>query len=146
MTQLQSLTCKKKHRSALEDKVANQLDKLGVEYSYEATKLDYKIPSRKARYTPDFIVAGTGDEHGPRALVLEAKGWFRTAAERQKMVLVKQCNPHLDIRIIFQNANKPIYKGSPTTYAKWADENGFIWSDKGIVPIDWIKEINNDGT
>lgn len=137
---LQNLTCKKKHRSALEDKVAKQLEKAGVSFSYEGTRLDYKVPARKAKYTPDFIVEGK-DTHGPRALVIEAKGWFRTAAERHKMVLVKECNPHLDIRIIFQNANKPIYKGSPTTYAKWADENGFIWSDKGIVPDEWIEEI-----
>jgi hypothetical protein len=140
MTLPASSTYKGKHRSALEDKVANQLTKLGVNFSYEGTRLDYKIPARKAKYTPDFIVE-LSDEHGPKALVIEAKGWFRTAAERHKMVLVKECNPHLDIRIIFQNANKPIYKGSPTTYAKWADENGFLWSDKGLVPEEWINAI-----
>jgi hypothetical protein len=99
-------------------------------------KLDYKVPARKARYTPDFVFSAP--------ICIETKGWFRTAAERHKMVLVKQCNPHLDIRLVFQNANKPIYKGSPTSYAKWAEENGFKWADKGTVPSDWIEELKTD--
>jgi hypothetical protein len=129
----QSLTYKKGYKSPLEEKVAKQLEKSGVTFAYEGRKLEYKIPSRKAKYTPDFCFH--------TSVVIETKGWFRTAAERHKMVLVKQCNPDLDIRIVFQNANKPIYKGSPTTYAKWADENGFKWADKGTIPEEWIKEI-----
>lgn len=120
-------------RSPLEEKVAKQLDGAGVKFAYEGVKLDYKIPSRKARYTPDFCFS--------KPIVIETKGWFRTAADRAKMVLVKECNPHLDIRIVFQNANKPIYKGSPTTYAKWATENNFKFADKGTVPSDWLEEL-----
>jgi hypothetical protein len=122
------------YKSPLEEKVARQLETAGVKFTYEGVKLDYKVPARKARYTPDFCFS--------KPIVIETKGWFRTAAERHKMVLVKADNPHLDIRIIFQNANKPIYKGSPTSYAKWATENGFKWADKGTVPSDWIEEIN----
>jgi hypothetical protein len=121
-------------RSALEKKVAKQLQESGVKFVYEGVKLDYKVPARKARYTPDFSFN--------KPIVIETKGWFRTAADRHKLVLVKECNPHLDIRLIFQNANKPIYKGSPTSYAKWAEENGFLWADKGTVPEEWIEELN----
>lgn len=134
--QLATSTFRKNRRSALEDKVAKQLDISGVTYAYESVRLDYKVPSRKAKYTPDFILT-----NGDKQLIIEAKGWFRTAAERQKMVLVKQCNPDLDIRIVFQNANKPIYKGSPTSYAKWATENGFLWADKGTIPDEWLEEV-----
>jgi hypothetical protein len=121
-------------RSSLEKKVAKQLEESGVKFTYEGVKLEYKVPARKARYTPDFCF------HKP--IVIETKGWFRTAADRHKLVLVKECNPHLDIRLIFQNASKPIYKGSPTSYAKWAEENGFKWADKGTVPDEWIKELH----
>lgn len=134
--QLATSTFRKNRRSALEDKVAKQLDISGVTYAYESVRLDYKVPSRKAKYTPDFILTSEDKQ-----LIIEAKGWFRTAAERQKMVLVKQCNPDLDIRIVFQNANKPIYKGSPTSYAKWATENGFLWADKGTIPDEWLEEL-----
>lgn len=130
-----NLTFKASYRSPLEEKVARQLEQAGVSFAYEGVKLDYKVPTRKARYTPDFCFS--------KPIVIETKGWFRTAAERHKMVLVKECNPHLDIRLIFQNSNKPIYKGSPTSYAKWAEENGFKWADKGTVPSDWIEELHN---
>lgn len=130
-----NLTFKNGYKSPLEEKVAYQLDQSGVKFAYEGIKLEYKIPQRKAKYTPDFVFN--------KPIVIETKGWFRTAAERHKMVLVKECNPHLDIRLVFQNANKPIYKGSPTTYAKWAVENGFKWADKGTVPKEWIEELTN---
>jgi hypothetical protein len=42
---------------------------------------------------------------------------------------------------VFQNANAKIYKGSKTTYAKWAEDHDFKWADKGIVPASWIKEL-----
>jgi hypothetical protein len=138
MTQLANSTFKVKYRSPLEEKVAKQLEKAGVPFVYEGAKLEYKVPARRAKYTPDFTF-----DYSKTPIMIETKGWFRTAAERHKMVLVKECNPSLDIRIVFQNANKPIYKGSRTTYAMWAEENDFLWADKGTVPEEWIKEITN---
>jgi hypothetical protein len=44
---------------------------------------------------------------------------------------------------VFQDVKKPIYKGSKTTYAKWATDHGFTFSDKGVVPASWIKELKN---
>jgi hypothetical protein len=65
----------------------------------------------------------------------------REATERQKMLLVKKSNPDVDIRFVFQNANKPIYKGSPTTHADWCNKHGFQYSDKGVVPQRWLDEL-----
>jgi hypothetical protein len=134
MKHLVSSTYKKNLRSPLERKVSDQLEKAGVSFGYESLKLPYEVPARKAKYTPDFVINNS-------SIIIETKGWFRTAAERQKMVLVKESNPHLDIRLIFQNASKPIYKGSPTSYAKWAEDNGFLWADKGTVPQAWLTEM-----
>ena len=125
-------------RSRLELKVAKQLKSEGIKYDYESIVVPYKVPSRDAKYTPDFPC--------PHDIILEAKGRFGHrgkggAAERQKLILVKEQHPHLDIRLVFQNANLPIYKGSKTTYAKWADDHGFLWADKGVVPDAWIKEM-----
>jgi hypothetical protein len=125
-------------RSRLEKKVADQLAKEGIAYEYESIVIPYVVPSRDARYTPDFPC--------PAKIILEAKGRFGHrgkggAAERQKLVLVKEQHPHLDIRLVFQRASTPIYKGSKTTYAKWADDHGFKWSDNGTVPAAWIKEM-----
>lgn len=127
------------YRSKLEERIASQLEKAGVPFHYEACKLSYVVPSRNARYTPDFPL---GDKKAPK-IVIEAKGRFRTTAERQKLVLVREQNPDLDLRIVFQNAELPLYKGSPTSYAKWADSHGILWADNGIVPPSWIEEMKD---
>lgn len=120
------------YRSKLEKKVAAQLEDAGVSFGYETLRVPFIVPERKARYTPDF-------ECGP--VILEAKGYFRKTTDRQRLIQVKASNPDMDLRLVFQDANKPIYKGSKTTYGQWATDHGFLWADKGVVPEDWIKEI-----
>ena len=126
-----------RYRSKLEERVAKQLTDSGLEFSYESLKINYTVPQRPAKYTPDFIVGST---------IIEAKGRFRTAADRQKLLLVKEQYPELDLRLLFQNANLPIYKGSKTTYAQWAETNGFTYADKGIVPQSWLTELKAQTT
>lgn len=121
-----------RYRSKLEERVADQLTDNGLEYGYETLKIPYVVPVRKAKYTPDFIIGDT---------VLEAKGRFRTAADRQKLILVKQQYPDLDLRLIFQRADLPIYKNSNTTYAQWAESNGFPYADKGKIPEEWLQQL-----
>lgn len=122
-----------KYRSKLEERLAKQLTDSGVEFSYETLKISYEIPSRKAKYTPDFVV---GD------IIIEAKGRFRTAQDRQKLLLVKEQYPDLDLRLVFQNAKTPIYPGSPTPLSKWAEDNGFIWADNGKIPEEWLQKVS----
>jgi hypothetical protein len=122
------------YRSRLEQRIAKQLEAEGVEFGYETLKLSFDVPARKAKYTPDFL-----PKRSP--IIIEAKGYFRTTADRQRLIQVKESNPTIDLRLVFQDANKPIYKGSPTSYGKWATDHGFPWADKGTVPAKWIAEI-----
>lgn len=124
---------KARYRSRLEERIADQLDEAGIKFQYENQKLKYTVPARNATYTPDFDL-------GP--FLIEAKGYFRSASDRQKLVLVRKDNPDADIRLVFQKATNPIYKGSPTTYAKWAEDHGFKWADNGVIPDEWLEEIN----
>ena len=60
-TRRKSLTAKqvaKKYgfRSGLEERIAEQLDKLGIEYKYEEVKLKYIKPASEHIYTPDFVL------------------------------------------------------------------------------------------
>lgn len=130
-----------RYRSRLEKKVADQLDSAGVDYGYEDQWVHYTVPAREAKYLPDFSIKGT-------KILIEAKGRFggfrsdsTGAQERQKLILLKEQHPERDIRIVFQDAKKPIYKGSKTTYAKWATDHGFTWSDRGVVPASWLAEL-----
>ena len=97
-------------------------------YDYETDKLSYHV-SKDHKYTPDFKIKGT-------QVYLEIKGQFLTE-DRMKHLLVKEQHPDADIRFVFDNPNKPINKGSKTTYAKWCEKNGFLWCGKDI-PKDWL--------
>jgi hypothetical protein len=122
-----------RYRNKLEVSVGEQLTAAGISFDYEGAKVPFVVPQRTAKYLPDFRVGN---------IIIESKGWFgRGAKERQKLVFVRESNPELDIRIVFSDANKRIYKNSPTTYAKWADDHGFQWSTKGVIPQDWIKDL-----
>lgn len=116
-------------RSGLEEKVADQLKKSGVEFEYETTKIKYVVPESTHTYTPDFTF--------PSGLIVETKGRF-VAADRKKHLLIKKQQPDLDIRFVFQNSNNKISKGSKTTYADWATKHGFKYADKEI-PDEWLK-------
>ena len=113
-------------RSGLERQVAAILDELKVEYSYEPEWLPYVI---EHRYIPDFKI---GD------IYLETKGWFKSS-DRRKMLAVKKANPDLDIRLVFQAPTNKISKRSKTTYAMWAERNGFPWCAYYAIPTSWLK-------
>lgn len=69
---------------------------------------------------------------------METKGLFQTA-DRQKMKRIREIYPDLDIRFVFSNANAKIAKKSKTTYAMWAEANGFKWAHRDI-PVEWLEE------
>lgn len=128
-----------RYRNKLESRVGDQLGEAGVSFDYEPQSIQYIVPARKAKYTPDFRPKDKQGKH--LHIILETKGYFRNAKERQKYILFRDSNPTLEIRFVFSDASKPIYKGSPTSYAEWATDNGFKFADKGIVPQSWIREM-----
>ena len=113
-------------RSGLEEKISNLLLELGVKYEYESTKVPYVL---ECNYTPDFLL--------PNGVFLETKGRL-TEEDRRKMKAVKKSNPELDIRFVFQAPFNKIYKGSKTTYAKWAEKHGFPWCPFHSIPLEWL--------
>jgi hypothetical protein len=129
-------------RNPLEEGAAAQLTKAGIEFDYEELKVPYKVPERSANYVTDFVPRRTN-------IIIETKGHFghgrdikrRSAEERHKYLLVKEQHPELDIRFVFQRAAAKIYPGSPTTHAKWAEDHGFMWADKGVIPPAWLADI-----
>lgn len=119
---------KKEYRSYFEETVAEDLISRGIDPKYEQSKIEYTVPVTKHRYTPDFQL--------PSGIYVEVKGRF-DLEDRKKMKLIIDMNPHLDIRMLFQNANQRISKTSKTTYASWCDKNNIKWA-QGKVPESWI--------
>lgn len=145
MAKRPALKLETEYRSWLEEKVAAQLEGNGIAFGYENLKVKFLVPAREAKYTPDFVCGELTAEMGRTTkvpyIILEAKGYFRKTSDRQRLIQIKEAHPSLDIRLVFQDASKPIYKGSKTTYAKWAQDHGFMWADKGTVPLSWIKQM-----
>lgn len=123
-------------RGGLERLVGGYLDEHGIVYHYEPGNVLYQVPARTAKYKPDFIL--------PNGIVLETKGRFVTK-DRQKMVLVKDQNPDLDIRFIFSNPNSRISKRSSTTYGMWCDRMGFPYAHVKAVE-EWSAWLAEEGT
>lgn len=117
-------------RSGLEDAICTELRDQGVDYKYEELKIKYTQPSKVRTYTPDIQL--------PNGIVVELKGRW-VAADRQKIALVKQQHPDLDLRMVFSNSKAKISKTSKTTYGAYCEKLGIPFADKHI-PIDWIKE------
>lgn len=117
-------------RSKFEDKLSAQIRELQKQEEYEKYYINYEIPATKHKYIPDFVL--------PNGIIIEAKGIFERE-DRQKHLYVKEQNPDLDIRFVFQNPKLKLYKGSKTTYADWAEKNGFKYSTRQI-PDAWFRE------
>jgi len=119
-------------RSGFERNIAGNLRRRKVPFRYESCKLCY---SSDHVYTPDFELAN--------GILVEAKGYLRPT-DRSKMVKARDQNPDKDIRFLFANAYNPIKKGSQTTYAKWAENNGFKWANGIEIPQEWVMEPGNE--
>lgn len=121
-------------RSNLERSIAKALEAGNIEYKYECTKLPYTL---HCNYIPDFLL--------PNGIYLEAKGYL-DSDDRRKMLAVKDAHPELDIRFVFQSPYVKISKGSKTTFAKWAEKNGFPWCSHHSIPESWLSLKTNAPT
>ena len=117
-----------RYRSQLEDKVAELLINLDVKYDYETVKLAFTIPHN---YYPDFIL--------PNGVILECQGYW-DSADRRKIKSVKEQNPDIDLRMVFQSPFNTISKKSKTTYAKWCEQHDIPWTSFQNIPLEWLIE------
>jgi len=121
-------------RSGLEETLAADLKSKGIDYEYEQHVLKFEVPSRIARYTPDFYIKTKSG----KTIIVESKGQFKVA-NRQSMILVKKQHPDIDLRFVFSRSEDTISKTSKTTYAMWCDKHGFLYADRK-VPEGWLNE------
>jgi hypothetical protein len=119
-----------RYKSGLEYKIAEDLKANGVYVKYETYKISYTKPVTCHTYTPDFVL--------PNGIIIEAKGLF-SSADRKKHMFVKEQHPNLDVRFVFGNSQNKLYRGSPTSYARWCMNKSFLFADR-LIPLSWIQE------
>lgn len=154
MKESRKLPKKQKTRSGFEDTVLRQLKRQGVQYAYEPKKLLYRLSKY---YIPDIEL--------PNKILVECKGEFNKE-DRDKMLAVRETNPGLDIRMLFQTdgylnklsksaRNKRLdirtdfgkitreqieeLNKNRVTYSKWCEKHGFKYAI-GKIPKEWIDE------
>lgn len=115
------------YKSGFERQIAANLSMRGVEFTYEELRLPYTL---FGEYRPDFVIKKSG-------IIVEAKGFLDRDSKR-KMVAVHNQHPDLDIRFLFQQADKKM-QGSKKTHGEWATRNGFKFAE-GEIPEDWLLE------
>lgn len=96
------------------------------EDSYECDELTYTIPATEHKYIPDWTVTAS-DGH---KIYLESKGRFRTKAEADKYLLVRDSNPGIDLRFVIQSEKTLMPRSKKTTMKQWLEKNGFktyVW-------------------
>lgn len=121
-------------RSGLEERIAKSLTSKGVGFSFETLKIPYVKPETKHTYTPDFIL--------DNGIIIETKGrWLLD--DRKKHILIRKQHPNLDIRIVFQNANAKISKGSKTSYADFCEKHDIRYAHRDI-PEEWLREKHHE--
>ena len=124
------------YKSGFEKDVAKAFKDKGIKFVYEPEVLPFTQPAKERKYTPDFhIRTKTGV-----TCFIETKGKL-THEDRQKMIWVKEQHPKKKIVLLFMNAANKLRKNSKTTYAQWADKNGFEWHDFRFgLPKEWLVE------
>jgi hypothetical protein len=120
---------KEGYRSAIELNIAEQIEGQGQEIRYEAIKIQW-IDLSIRTYTPDFVL--------DNGIIIEVKGRW-TAHDRKKHLEIRKQHPHLDIRMVFENSRKKLYKSSKTTYALWCAKKNIVFADR-VIPEAWLKE------
>ena len=115
------------YRSGFEAEVGAALDPHGA--LSEPVRIQYDLHLTGV-YKPDWLLPA-------QCIVLEAKGRF-PKEDRDKLLLIKQQYPHLDIRLIFQSLTARTSPKIGQTYAQWASAHGFPCCKGPAVPEDWL--------
>ena len=102
---------------------------LRYDIDYETVKVPYVV---EQTYLPDFVVS----LNDGRKVFLEAKGYW-TSVDRRKIRLVKEQNPNLDIRMVFQQDNK-LHRNSNTRYSDYCERWGIPYT-VGEIPKEWFE-------
>ena len=128
------------YKSGLELTVSEQIKTAEYPLNYETETLNYKVPERQAKYTPDFVFTKKTGE----LMYIETKCRW-TSADRLKMKHVLASNPGIDIRMVFQTPNQKISKNSKTTYEMYANKLGILHVAKKEIPAEWLLECLKTG-
>jgi len=120
------------YRSNSEFNTAQVLIKHKIDFVYEPDAIPFTWVEDK-RYIPDFVL--------PNGIILEVKGRFMLEDRKKHLFIRDQYDNKHDIRFVFDNPNRKLYKGGKMTYADWCEKYGFLYCKQGEgIPEEWFNE------
>lgn len=111
------------HGKKFENLVLEELRESEVPFIFEGLKVTYTY---NAVYKPDIVL-----ENG---VLIEIKTYL-PYDEQRKLRAIKETNPSLDLRLVFEKPDK-LLPNSKLTHGQWATKYGFMWAE-GKVPAEW---------
>jgi hypothetical protein len=125
------------YRNKFEKYTGTRLESMGVDFSYESSKVPYTV---SGNYIPDFAITSKSGN----VILVETKGNGRSfdGHSRRKLVAVKEQHPELDLRIVFYgdgNIGPKRKDGTRMKQLEWASRHGFKVAVKDI-PKEWLNE------
>ena len=115
-------------RSRFEYDVYNDNPQLDKALHYETTTLPYTMTLTR-KYKPDVLL--------PNGVVVELKGYFRTADEKHKLLALKASG--YDVRLLFQSANVKLVGAKAMTHEQWCEKHGFQYAIGSQIPESWLE-------
>lgn len=122
------------YKSKFEMDVATKMP----EGSYECEEIEYQIPATTHKYTPDFV---TTDNDGHK-IYWETKGRYRTKAEADKYLWIRDSNPNIDIRFIIMDPKTLMPNCKKTTMADWLKKNNFTFYVYPDIPKKLLNKVH----
>jgi hypothetical protein len=110
------------YRSMSEVRFAAKLNSANISFEYENRKFNYQYKPQK--YTVDFTIRKANGNN----VHFEYKGKL-DGGTRKKLRAIKDSNPGLDLRLVFEKPNNKLYKGAKMRYWEWAERYNFPWYD-----------------
>ena len=126
------------YRNKLESSIGSQLEEANIPFQYEVRVFEFTIPAKERTYLTDFSIRL---DNG-KVFHIETKGRL-SPDDRRKYIAVKEQNPDIDLRFVFEKDNK-LNKGGIHRYTDWARWKGFKYAVKTIPP-EWFEEDNENG-
>lgn len=123
------------YRSKFEYDFSKKLKELKLKVEYESEKISYIQPEKVKKYCPDWKIKD--------GVFIETKGRF-TAADRQKILWVRESNPKSKVYLLFQQAENTLSKKSRTTYRQWCEKHNIICADIKETKV-WTKWFTSQG-
>ena len=110
-----------------------KVHRLEYELNNKDNSIEYINCKKTKVFVPRFVMSD--------GMIVESVSYL-LKQDCRKYLLLREQYPNLDIRFIFESADKYVSGGDGLTLAEWAASNKFHWANK-LFPLEWMIETTD---